>query len=47
MIGGSTADAELAALSLWPNRAPGISADERLSRIARARVVPRVTSAAP
>ncbi|TPE64783.1 aminopeptidase P family protein [Sandaracinobacter neustonicus] len=45
MIGGSTADAELAALSLWPNRAPGISADERLSRIARARAATAVLGA--
>lgn len=37
MIGGSTADAELATLKPWPVRAPAISVAERMGRIARAR----------
>jgi Xaa-Pro dipeptidase len=37
MIGGSTADAELATLTPWPVRAPAISVAERMGRIARAR----------
>ena len=36
-IGGSTAQAELASLSPWPNPAPAITRQERLARIARAR----------
>jgi Xaa-Pro dipeptidase len=36
-IGGSTAEAELAGLSPWPNPAPAISRDERLARMAKAR----------
>jgi Xaa-Pro dipeptidase len=37
MIGGSTADAELATLTPWASRAPAISPEERLARIACAR----------
>jgi Xaa-Pro dipeptidase len=38
-IGGSTAEAELAALGPWPNPAPAITRDERTARIARAQVL--------
>jgi Xaa-Pro dipeptidase len=38
-IGGSTAEAELAALAPWPDPAPAITADERAQRIARARAL--------
>jgi Xaa-Pro dipeptidase len=38
-IGGSTAQAELAALSSWPNPAPAITAAERAQRIARAQAL--------
>jgi Xaa-Pro dipeptidase len=37
MIGGSNAEAELAQLSAWANRAPAITLAERESRLARAR----------
>jgi Xaa-Pro dipeptidase len=37
MIGGSTAQAELAQLQPWPNPAPPISAEERAERAAKAR----------
>src|ERR1700741_4904591 len=36
-IGGSTAEAELAALKPWPNPAPAITAAERAERLAKAR----------
>ncbi len=36
-IGGSTAEAELAQLSVWANRAPAITLAEREARLARAR----------
>jgi Xaa-Pro dipeptidase len=36
-IGGAVAESQLAALSPWPRPAPGISADERVARIALAR----------
>ena len=35
-IGGSTAEAELAALKPWPDPAPSITAAERAQRMARA-----------
>lgn len=35
-IGGATAEAELAALTLWRNPAPAITATERVQRLARA-----------
>lgn len=38
-IGGSTAEAELAGLTPWPNPAPAITRDERLARIAKARTL--------
>src|SRR5438445_7647369 len=38
-IGGSTAEAELAALAPWPNPAPAITAAERAQRIARAQAL--------
>jgi len=38
-IGGSSASAELATLSIWPDPAPGITAEERLGRIERARIL--------
>jgi Xaa-Pro dipeptidase len=38
-IGGSTAQAELAALAPWPTPAPSITAAERAERLARARVL--------
>src|SRR5689334_12131871 len=38
-IGGSTAEAELAALKPWPNPAPPISAQERNERIAKAQAL--------
>jgi Xaa-Pro dipeptidase len=38
-IGGSTAEAELAALGPWTNPAPGIGAEERLARLARAQAL--------
>ena len=41
MIGSSTAAAELAALAPWPTPAPGISADERLARLDKARRLTR------
>lgn len=41
MIGSSTAAAELAALAPWPSPAAGISPDERLLRLARARALTR------
>ena len=41
MIGSSTAAAELAALALWPTPAPGISAEERLARLDKARRLTR------
>jgi Xaa-Pro dipeptidase len=37
IMGGSTADQELAQLKPWPDRVPGISRDERLNRIEKAR----------
>jgi Xaa-Pro dipeptidase len=37
MIGGSTADAELARIQPWADRAPGITLAEREDRLARAR----------
>lgn len=37
MIGGSTVDAELATLKPWADRAPAITAAERLQRLAKAR----------
>lgn len=37
MIGGSTAEAELATLGAWANRAPAITLAEREARLARAR----------
>ncbi len=37
MIGGSTAERELAQLKPWPNSAPAITLEERLARIAKAR----------
>ena len=39
MIGGSTAERELAALSPWTNPAPVIGADERMQRLDRARTL--------
>lgn len=36
MIGGSTAEQELADLRPWPNPAPAITRDERLARLAKA-----------
>ncbi|MGZ3375774.1 MAG: M24 family metallopeptidase [Phenylobacterium sp.] len=38
-IGGSTAEAELAALKPWPNPAPAITAAERAERMARAQAL--------
>jgi len=38
-IGGSTAEAELAALKPWPDPAPGITATERAERLARAQAL--------
>ena len=38
-IGGSTLDAELAALRPWPNPAPAITAAERAQRLARAQAL--------
>jgi Xaa-Pro dipeptidase len=38
-IGGSTAEAELAALAPWPNPAPAIGAAERAQRMARAQAL--------
>ena len=38
-IGGSTAEAELAALGPWPTPAPAITAAERSERLARARAL--------
>jgi Xaa-Pro dipeptidase len=38
-IGGSTAEAELAALAPWPNPAPPITAAERAQRLARAQAL--------
>ncbi len=38
-IGGSTAQAELAALAPWPNTAPAITAAERAQRMARAQAL--------
>ncbi|MBS0363155.1 MAG: aminopeptidase P family protein [Proteobacteria bacterium] len=38
-IGGSTADAELAALKPWPNPAPAITAAERAERLAKAQAL--------
>jgi len=38
-IGGSTAEAELAALGLWPNPAPAIAAAERAERLAKAQAL--------
>ncbi|MGZ6017597.1 MAG: M24 family metallopeptidase [Phenylobacterium sp.] len=38
-IGGSTAEAELAALKPWPNPAPAITAAERTERMARAQAL--------
>jgi Xaa-Pro dipeptidase len=38
-IGGSTADAELASLSLWSARVPAITAQERQARIDKARAL--------
>lgn len=38
-IGGSTAEAELAALAPWPNPAPAITAAERAQRMARAQAL--------
>ena len=38
-IGGSTAEAELAALRPWPNPAPAITAAERAERVAKARAL--------
>jgi Xaa-Pro dipeptidase len=38
-IGGSTAEAELAALGPWPNPAPAIAAAERAQRMARAQAL--------
>jgi Xaa-Pro dipeptidase len=38
-IGGSTAEAELAALAPWPNPAPAITQQEHLARIARAQAL--------
>ena len=36
MIGGSTAERELAELRAWPNPAPAITREERLTRLAKA-----------
>lgn len=36
MVGGSTAERELADLTPWPNPAPAITRDERLARLAKA-----------
>ena len=41
MIGGSTSERELAALSRWPDPAPGITVSERLHRLERARRLTR------
>src|SRR4051812_7868233 len=38
-IGGSTAEAELAALAPWPNPAPAVTAAERIQRLARAQAL--------
>ncbi len=38
-IGGSTAEAELAGLSPWPNPAPSITGEERVARMAKARAL--------
>jgi Xaa-Pro dipeptidase len=38
-IGGSTAEAELAAMGPWPDPAPGITRAERLDRLARAQTL--------
>ena len=38
-IGGSTAEAELAALKPWPNLAPAITTEERRQRLAKAQAV--------
>ena len=39
MIGGSTAERELADLRPWPNPAPPITRDERLARLAKAQAL--------
>ena len=38
-IGGSTAEAELAALKPWPSPAPAITAEERAQRLAKAQSI--------
>ena len=45
MIGGSTPQAELAALAAWPDVAPAITAGERLARMEKARALTEAAGA--